>query len=223
MQRQRDRRRRPRPPFRRLTAHVAGPDGFSREAALEAVGAGAYAAAIRSRAPASTIAVARDEVSGEAVATTGAVLGAGEELRPTGTDLALLTRVAELTGGKRRDTLAGLFDDRASRSASPTRTRSRPLLVLAAFRPAVLLAVAARRLALPDALAWRSPARLLVPFARARRSRPPSPDRSPPRRPGPSPRRPPRREGPGRALRGDDRAAPKPTRRAESTAASTPS
>ena len=138
--------------FRRLLVHVAGPDGFTRELALDAVGAGAYAAAVPLSRPGTYIAVARDELTGEAVGTTGAVLTAGEELRPTGSDTALLARIAELTGGKKRDTLAGIFGDRAAKrfsykDATPT------FVLLAAF--AMLLAVAARKLALPEGLTER--------------------------------------------------------------------
>jgi Ca-activated chloride channel family protein len=140
--------------FRRLVVHVAGPDGFSREMALEATGAGAYAASIPLSRPGTYITVARDEKTGEAVGTTGAVLTAGEELRPTGSDLALLGRIAEFSGGKKRDTLAGIFGDRASKRFSYKDITS-PLVVLAAF--GLLLAVAARRLAIPDAvLAWNA-------------------------------------------------------------------
>lgn len=133
--------------FRRLTAHVAGPDGFARDVVLEASGAGAYSATVPLSRPGTYIAVARDELTGEALGTAGAALTAGEELRPTGSDLALLSRIAELTGGKKRDTLAGIYGDRASRRFSyeditPT------LLLLGAL--ALLLAVAARRLAVPD-------------------------------------------------------------------------
>ena len=138
--------------FRRLTVHVAGPSGFAREMALEATGAGAYAATLPLSRPGTYIAVGRDEMSGDVVGTTGAVLTAGEELRPTGTDMALLRRIAELTAGKKRDTLAGIFGDRASRRFS-YKDSTPTLLVLAAF--GLLLAVAARRLSVPDgALAW---------------------------------------------------------------------
>jgi Ca-activated chloride channel homolog len=145
--------------FRRLVVHVAGPDGFAREIALEATGAGAYAAAAPLSRPGTYIAVTRDELTGEIVGTTGAVLNAGEELRPTGSDLALLGRVAEITSGKKRDTLAGIFRDRAAKrfayeDATPA------LVVLAAF--GLLLSVAARRLATPA---------FLVTFAAAARSR----------------------------------------------------
>ncbi|WP_437531384.1 VWA domain-containing protein [Sorangium sp. So ce726] len=136
--------------FRRLVVHVAGPDGFSRELPLEATGAGAYTAKLPLSRPGTYVAVARDELTGEAVGTTGAAMTAGEELRPTGSDLSLLGRIAEFTGGKRRDTLAGIFEDRASkrfayRDATPN------LVFFAAL--ALLLAVAARRLALPEAAA----------------------------------------------------------------------
>jgi uncharacterized membrane protein len=138
--------------FRRLTVHVAGPDGFARDVPLEATGAGAYAAEVPLSRPGTYVAVARDELGGEAVGTTGAVLGAGEELRPTGTDMALLGRIAELSGGKRRDTLAGIFSDRAAKRFSYDDV-TRGLVIAAAF--ALLLAVAARRLAMPDAIeAW---------------------------------------------------------------------
>jgi uncharacterized membrane protein len=133
--------------FRRLTVHVAGPDGFSREVPLEAVGAGRYAAAVPLSRPGTYIALAKDDVSGEAAGTTGAVLTAGEELQPTGTDRVLLARIAAMTGGKMRDTLAGLFDDRAGR-----RFAYKPLAPWLAIAAAasMLLAVFARRAGVPD-------------------------------------------------------------------------
>ena len=135
--------------FRRLRVSVNGPDGFKRDVPLEAAGAGTYAATVPLSRHGAYIVVARDEVAGVPVATTGAVLTAGEELRPTGTDHALLSRIAELTGGKRRDTLAGIFGDRAGRRFA-YRDITTALVLVAAF--ALLLAIAARRLALPDGL-----------------------------------------------------------------------
>jgi Ca-activated chloride channel homolog len=135
--------------FRRLTAHVAGPDGFARDVPLEAVGAGRYAATVALSRPGTYVAAAKDEGSGDAVGTIGAVLTAGEELKPVGSDRALLARIAAMTGGKMRDTLAGLFDDRAARRFA---YRSLvPWLVLCAAG-AMLLGVAARRLAVPDVI-----------------------------------------------------------------------
>jgi uncharacterized membrane protein len=138
--------------FRRLSVHVAGPDGFSREMALEATGAGSYAATLPLSRPGTYIAIGKDEQSGDIVGTTGAALSAGEELRPTGSDLSLLARIAELSGGKKRDTLAGIFSDRAARRFS-YEDITQLLTVLAAM--GLLLAVAARRLAMPEAVeAW---------------------------------------------------------------------
>lgn len=136
--------------FRRLTVHVAGPDGFSRDVPLEAVGAGRYAANIPLSRPGTYVATAKDEVTNEAVGTTGAALTAGEELRPTGSDRALLGRLAAMTGGKTRDTLAGLFEDRAKKRFAYTPLGA-PLVLVAAI--AMLLAVAARKLGVPDVLA----------------------------------------------------------------------
>lgn len=132
--------------FRRLVVHVAGPDGFQREVALEATGAGSYAAAVPLSRPGTYVAVAKDELTQELVGTTGAVLTTGEELRPTGSDLGLLARVAELSGGRRRDTLAGIFRERAKLRFSYDELRGLPL----AAALGLLLMVAARRLSLPD-------------------------------------------------------------------------
>jgi Ca-activated chloride channel homolog len=134
--------------FRRLVVHVAGPDGFSRDLPLDAVGAGRYGAALPLARPGTYVATAKDEVTGEPVGTTGAVLTAGEELRPTGSDGVLLERIATLTGGHVRDTLAGLFDDRAARRFA-YRSLVPTLVMLAAL--AMLLAVAARRVGVSDA------------------------------------------------------------------------
>ncbi|HEX2673981.1 MAG TPA: hypothetical protein VHM25_24060, partial [Polyangiaceae bacterium] len=74
-------------------------------------------------------------------------LSAGEELRPTGSDRGLLRQVTRVTGGKVRDTLAGIFSDRdALRFAY--QDLSRWLVVLCAG--GLLLGVASRRLAMPD-------------------------------------------------------------------------
>ena len=146
--------------FRRLTAHVAGPDGFARDVPLEAVGAGRYAATMPLSRPGTYVAAAKDEVSGEPVGTIGAVLTAGEELRPTGSDRLLLGRVASMTGGKVRDTLAGLFDDRAARRFAYKSLV--PWLALLSTL-AMLLAVATRRIGVPDVFA------VLSARARARR------------------------------------------------------
>lgn len=133
--------------FRRLMVRVAGPDGFSRETALEATGAGSYAASMGLSRPGTYIAIAKDEQSGDVVGTAGAALTAGEELRPTGSDRALLGRVADLTGGRRRDTLAGIFGDRASRRFA-YQDITAFLIICAGF--SLLFAVAARRFAIPE-------------------------------------------------------------------------
>lgn len=135
--------------FRRLKVRVGGPDGFQRELPLEAVGAGAYAASVPLSRPGAYIATAIDEIAGDAVATTGAVLSAGEELRPTGSDRGLLTRIAEITGGQVRDTLAGVFKERSVKRFAYTNLTP-PLLLMAAL--ALLFGVGARKLALPERL-----------------------------------------------------------------------
>ena len=139
--------------FRRLAARVGGPDGFQRIVPLEPVGAGAYAASVPLSRPGTYVTSAVDEVTSELVGTTGAVLSAGEELRPTGTDRVLLGRIAAMTGGKVRESLAGIFLDRASLRFSYAPLTG-PLLLIAAI--GLLLSVAARKLALPTSWLTRS-------------------------------------------------------------------
>ncbi len=134
--------------FRRLLTTVRGPGGFSREVALEPAGGGSYIATLPLTRPGAYLAVARDSGSNRAVATSGAVLSKGEELRPNGSDLAMLDRLSALTGGKRRDTLAGLFHDRGKRRFAYDSVSWLLVLIAAA---AMLLMVAARRLAIPTA------------------------------------------------------------------------
>ncbi|MEI9938522.1 MAG: VWA domain-containing protein [Pseudomonadota bacterium] len=133
--------------FRRIEVRVAGPDGFSATVPLEAAGAGAYAGSLPLSRPGAYVATAVDEQSNEALGTTAAALSAGEELRPSGTDRGLLRQITRVTGGKVRDTLAGIFADRdALRFAY--QNLNQWLVVFAAS--CLLLGVASRRLAVPD-------------------------------------------------------------------------
>jgi uncharacterized membrane protein len=150
--------------FRPLTARVAGPGGFAKELRLDAAGPGAYRGEVELSRPGAYMATLLDEAVGKTVATTGAILSAGEELRSVGPDRALLRRIAALTGGRVRDTLAGTFEDRelermAYRPFTPA------FVLLAAI--ALLLGVAARRLALPEALV-AMPAAFLARWQRPR-------------------------------------------------------
>ncbi len=133
--------------FRRIEVRVAGPDGFSATIPLEAAGAGAYAGRLPLSRPGAYVATAVDEQTNEALGTTAAALSAGEELRPTGTDRGLLRQVARVTGGRVRDTLAGIFADRGALRFA-YQNLSRAMAVLAAS--CLLLGVASRRLAVPD-------------------------------------------------------------------------
>ncbi|HWA77951.1 MAG TPA: VWA domain-containing protein [Polyangiaceae bacterium] len=145
---------------RRLRARVGGPDGFSRDVPLETVGAGSYATKIPLSRPGAYLATLVDEQSEQALATTGAALSAGEELRPTGTDRGELRRIAALSGGKLRDTLAGVFNDREARRFAYAPFG--PWLALIAAS-ALLLSVGSRRLALPDFM--RRPTKKTAPAA----------------------------------------------------------
>jgi uncharacterized membrane protein len=135
--------------MRRLVAKVTAPDGTSSTVPLDAVGAGLYSVTLPASRPGAYVASLVDEQTQTLEATTGAVLTVGDELRPTGTDRGLLRRISEQSGGKLRDTLAGIFLDRDAERFAYTPLSSL-LLCLAAF--ALLLAVAARRLSMPEGL-----------------------------------------------------------------------
>lgn len=139
--------------LRRLVAKVTAPDGSTNDVPLDAVGAGLYSATLGASRPGAYVASLVDEQTQALEATTGAVLTLGDELRPTGTDRGLLRRISEQSGGKLRDTLAGIFLERdavrfAYTSLSPW------LSCLAAL--SLLLGVASRRLSVPEWLerAW---------------------------------------------------------------------
>ncbi len=135
--------------FRRLTVRVSGPSGIATDVPLEATGAGAYSADLPLSLQGTYISVVKDDETGAALATTGAVLSRGEELRPTGSDRALLEKIAKLTGGKTRDTLERIFLDRVSaRVGYSDETRS--FVLVGAF--GLFLVVAVRRLTLPPVL-----------------------------------------------------------------------
>jgi uncharacterized membrane protein len=132
--------------FRHLTATVAGPGGFSTALALVPAGPGEYAAAAPVLRPGPYVVSVTDDGAHDVVATTGAVLSAADELEPTGTDHATLSRIAEISSGRVRATLGDVFRDRRApkrvfRPISPI------LLAVAAF--AMLASVATRRLAPP--------------------------------------------------------------------------
>ena len=145
--------------LRRLVAKVTAPDGTSSSIPLDAVGAGLYSATVPASRPGAYVASLVDEQTQKLEATTGAVLTLGDELRPTGTDRGLLRRIAEQSGGKVRDTLAGVFLDRDAERFAYT-SLAPWLLCIAAF--GLLLAVCARRLSVPEGLeqawlGWRAP------------------------------------------------------------------
>ena len=133
--------------LRRLRAQIAGPDGTSHNVVLEAVGAGSYSAKLPISRPGAYLSTLVDEERDQALATTGAALSAGEELRPTGTDRGELARIAEVSGGRVRDTLAGIFSERETKRFAYDPLS--PLLSLLAGG-LLLSAVASRRLALPE-------------------------------------------------------------------------
>ncbi len=132
--------------LRTLRARIAGPGGFARELPLDPSGVGSYALDLAIDRPGTYVATVVDEADGRLLGTTAALLGAGEELRPTGSDLGALGKVAQLTNGFVRSSLAGVFADRVEPRFAYEPARL-PLLGLAAL--AALLAAASRKLVLP--------------------------------------------------------------------------
>jgi uncharacterized membrane protein len=128
---------------RSLTATVVGPDGFVRSAPLEPTSPGSYEALVPLPHAGTYVAQVSDDVKHTNVGTAGALLSSGDELEPTGTDHALLDRIARLTGGRTRTSLDGVFADRPH-SRRSFRLLSPWLAALGAL--AMLLSAAARRL-----------------------------------------------------------------------------
>ncbi|NUP07227.1 MAG: VWA domain-containing protein [Polyangiaceae bacterium] len=135
--------------FRRLRATIAGPGGFTREIELQPTSVGTYAADVPVDRTGSYVVSLRDDATGAAIGTSGAVLTSGHEMQPTGSDEGLLMRIAGLTGGKQRDSLEDVFLDRGARRFAYD-DASRALTLAAAF--ALLLSVTARKLGMPEAL-----------------------------------------------------------------------
>ncbi len=146
--------------FLRLTAHIAGPDGFSWKGALQATGTGQYETAVTLERPGAYVVTAVEDGDGGRSVMAGVVASNLDELRPAPTDRKLLQELSELTGGKVRDTLAGVFAER------PTPRRSfRDFTAWLALSGALslLFGVGARRLSAPElparARAWLRAAR----------------------------------------------------------------
>jgi uncharacterized membrane protein len=159
--------------FQRLQAKILGPEGFERTVPLEPGGAGTYLGNLPVDKTGSYVVLVTNSMTGELLSTTGAVMSRGEELRLTGSDLGLLGRVADFTGGSSRTSLEGVFDVRPRRRRA-YQDVSDLLAILAAS--AVLALVASRKLGIPEAWvdAWRAfrsstrtPAAAKVPTSRA--------------------------------------------------------
>ena len=129
-------------------AIVVGPGDYRRELVLEPAQAGLYRGQLTPSAPGTYFVTAIDSATSSQVATTAVSLDSKDELA-SHSDRRLLARIAELTLGKERDTLAGIFLERPTKVAAFV-PWLRPLLVLGAL--SLLLSVAARRLLLPDTL-----------------------------------------------------------------------
>jgi uncharacterized membrane protein len=138
--------------YRELAVHVTGDGGFVQTLPLEALGPGRYGAKYALERPGAYLVTAVDLTSGQLLASTGTELSASDELRPTGTDRAALEAIANETGGRVRDTLAGVFDERLGRRFAYDDLTSGLLWLCGAL---LLSMVGARRFALPDWLEAR--------------------------------------------------------------------
>jgi hypothetical protein len=140
-----------------LRAHVAGPDGVGREVELLPAAGGRYALDLPVDAPGAYVVRGIDVgADGHGQAPAGlaaAVLTRADELRPTGSDLGLLARIAELSGGEKQASIATVFARRVG--VRPTALPLAPYLLPAAL-VAMLLGVASRRLGWPSMLTRRA-------------------------------------------------------------------
>ncbi len=137
-----------------LEALVVSPGHAEERHQLAPSASGVYRAEIPTGAPGTYTVSLVDAADNRQLAATAVVIDAREELSSTHSDRRLLRRIAELTGGTERDTLAGIFDERRTAVASFASLVD-SLLLLAAVT--FVLSVAARRIVLPDAIQdrWR--------------------------------------------------------------------
>lgn len=132
--------------LRSLHAKIVGPGGTVTDAPLAAWGPGRYAVDVPLGRKGTYVATLVDDAKGEIIATAGAVLGEGHELTPTGTDHALLERIATMTRGQVRKDLHGLFTERGRRAFVRTPVGSSFSLASALL---LVASVAARKLGVP--------------------------------------------------------------------------
>ncbi len=135
--------------FRRLRARVAGPDGFTAERALTQTGPGRYEADVPLGRKGTYVTAVVDDDTGAVVSTTGATLNEGQEATPTGTDRTLLARASAVSGGKVRESLVGVFEERGERRFSHLRV-AHLLSAISLF--ALFASVAFRKLTMPERL-----------------------------------------------------------------------
>jgi uncharacterized membrane protein len=132
-----------------LEAVVAGPDGIERRAPLVRSTGGAHQVDVDLSQAGSYVVAVVDGDTGRSLATTAVELSRAVELTPTGSNRKHLQRVAALSGGRVRATLAGVFDDRGD----ARRTREPLTPPLSWFSAVALLAlVGVRKLVIPTAL-----------------------------------------------------------------------
>ncbi len=100
--------------LRDLAAAIAHPNGDLQRVALRPSGSGRYAATMPVQRPGTYLVSIVDAQSDTLLATTGLEMSTGDELEPTGTDRPTLAAIAERSGGRVRENLAGLFRDRSA-------------------------------------------------------------------------------------------------------------
>jgi Ca-activated chloride channel homolog len=141
---------------KQLSATVAMPDGTSQELTLTPVGAGAYGVEIPLSRQGSLVTTVKD--GDKAVSLSAASFNGADELRGGGSNAELLAQVSQVTKGRARTSLAGLFDERGIKRVAYDPIDRMLLWVTGAL---LLFVVAARRLSLPD-LPKRKPATVSV-------------------------------------------------------------
>lgn len=134
---------------RDLTLQAVGPGDFERSVTLPLTGRGVYSVAIEAASGGVYAISARDRQTGLQLAQTAVMVDARAELDTQGSNRRMLRRLAALSGGRERDTLAGVFEERPPRVVAQVSLLD-PLLISGAL--AMLLAVAARRLVVPKSL-----------------------------------------------------------------------
>jgi uncharacterized membrane protein len=150
-----------------LRAHLQSPDGSGRDVELLPRAGGDYATDVNVDAPGAYLVqlldVGAEGLDRTPIGLSAAMLSRADEGRPTGSDAAMMARLAELSGGIATDRIADVFQRRSGLRPTPLPLAPYALPLAIAT---MILGVASRRLGAPKLRRVVDPDAAVAPRAR---------------------------------------------------------